>query len=67
MDTTTIIIIVILLIALGIFVGTQIGGNSVFLNIWTGVASTMQCEDFYGNDLFYQKPDRSKVGVADQA
>lgn len=28
MDTTTIIIIVILLIALGIFVGTQIGGNS---------------------------------------
>lgn len=29
METTTIIIIVILLIALGIFVGTQIGGNSV--------------------------------------
>lgn len=29
MDTITIVIIVILLIALGIFVGTQISGNSV--------------------------------------
>lgn len=29
MDTTTIVIIIILLIALGIFVGTQISGNSV--------------------------------------
>ncbi|GBE20221.1 hypothetical protein BMS3Abin17_00958 [archaeon BMS3Abin17] len=28
MDTTTIVIIVILLIALGIFVGTQLSGNS---------------------------------------
>ena len=29
MDTTTIVIVVILLIALGIFVGIQLSGNSV--------------------------------------
>ena len=29
METTTIVVIVILLMALGIFIGTQISGNSV--------------------------------------
>ncbi len=48
METTTVVVIIILLMALGIFIGAQIGGDSGSTNIGGEFKSVNQYPSQYG-------------------